>query len=97
MFAVAVFTQRRTRAGTQISRLVGLGSCSLADSMIIIAASTAPSLLGPTRDLRRPPQQIYLLLVVGREHLDQQLVRWIAGQCVASLQNRFIDRPEARL
>ena len=37
MLAVAVFIQSRAREGTHTSRLVGLGSRSLADSMNILA------------------------------------------------------------
>src|SRR5213595_4196653 len=60
------------------------------------AARTAVRLLRTTRDLRRTAQQIDLLLVVRREHFDQQLVRWVARQSAARFQYRFIDRAQTR-
>src|SRR5712671_5249274 len=53
--------------------------------------------LGATRQLRGAPQQIHLLPVTRGEHFDEHLVRWVAGECIPRLQNRFVDGPQARL
>src|SRR6185436_20759719 len=62
-----------------------------------IATITAVRSLRATSHLRRSPQQIHLLLVVRRQHFDQQLVRRIARQRVARLENGFVDGAQARL
>src|SRR6266480_3118758 len=63
---------------------------------ISIAPRIAAKLLGATRHLRRPAQQVDLLLVVRRQHVDEQLVGWIARQRAACLLNRFVNGAQTR-
>ena len=54
-------------------------------------------ILGPTRQLSRTAQQIHFLPVAGREHLDQHFISGITGERIPRLENRLVDRAQARL
>src|SRR3954463_1019614 len=62
------------------------------------AASSKPrKRLAATRHLRCAAQQIDLLSVVRREHLDQDLVRRVASESISRFENRFVDSAQTRL
>src|SRR2546423_8234819 len=62
------------------------------------AATVRPAnLLAATCHLGRAAQQIDLLPIVRRQHVDQNFVGGITSECISRLQNCLVDRAQTRL